>query len=333
MNRYAPVRPQPKAPRVDREKTCPSLLRVFVNPLHHHPDSAFTVTSVPIAKEFQVYVWRDSTLREVLLSLRDAAPHLRANSLAKYSLRLVFWDAKLDRYTSTDLAHITAKDLGTPPSDHRRATGAIDRTLSDAKYVVGDFIDVAYIVPGAVPAGGPAANGPQFAPLAAPPGPRGAPGGFQSARTSGAGPRPAGRGDTWAPTRPGNSGPGIRGGPPGGGGGGGGGGSMGGPRFGPGGGRPSPADQGWGNRRARPDATTHDAVSTPLQTCLGKVVATRAPFPLTTLVNLVLVLARDPVLVLLSAHVLGLDLHVQMPQEVIEHDPTLRHLVVRLPRT
>lgn len=209
--------------------------------------------SVPTAHEFQIYVWRDSTLKEVVLGLRDAAPHFRSNSAARFSLRLVFWDSKLEKYTSKDLAHVNAKDLGSAPADGRRSGGvgagggsAIDKTLSDAKYVIGDFIDIAYIVPGLPPphAGGPVAhphgpgNGPQFAPVAAPNGPRGGPGAFGARGPPGGGPlRNGPRGDTWAPTtRPGHNGPMSRGG-------------GGGPS-----GRPAPADQGWGPRRPRGNA-------------------------------------------------------------------------------
>ncbi|GAA5970184.1 hypothetical protein JCM3765_006906 [Sporobolomyces pararoseus] len=252
MSRYAPSRSQPKVPRVDREKTCPSLLRVFVNPLHHHPDSAFTINQVPTQKEFQVYVWKDSTLREILLSLRDAAPQLRGNNAAKFSLKLVFWDSKMDRYASTDLALIHAKDLSSSPSssssDHRRApsggggSNSPEKTLSEAKYVVGDFIDVAYILPGVPNAvGGPVSNlapsnGPQFAPLPSHSGPRGGgPAGAFGIRGAAVGNQRGGSrpgGDTWAPTRPV---PGTGGG-----------------RYGSG--RPAPADQGWGNRRPRGNA-------------------------------------------------------------------------------
>lgn len=188
-----------------------------------------------------------------MLSLRDSSPTLRNNNLAKFSLKLVFWDSKVDKYTSTELAHLNAKDLGSP-TDRRSGGGGgtIDRTLSEAKYVVGDFLDIAYIVPGANPVGpGPAShvptNGPQFAPLQAPSGPRGIGGGPQGARGVGlGGPRggslglPATRGDTWANSRGGGFG---------------GAGGRGGARFAGngvgGGGRPVPADQGWGNRRSR----------------------------------------------------------------------------------
>ncbi|GAA5914136.1 SAP18 family protein [Sporobolomyces salmoneus] len=255
MSRYAPARSQPRAPRVDREKTCPSLLRVFVNPLHHHPDSAFTVSSVPTAQEYQVYVWRDSTPREIVLSLRDAAPHLRSNPAARFSLKLVFWDPKDERFTSKELALINARDLGVPssrgpPGGGGGGAAAVDRTLSESKYVIGDFIDVAYILPGVpnVVASGSvvnsshSANGPQFAPTSSANGPRGNVGGFGVRGVAGSGPRNP-RGDTWAPARPGPNGPLSRGGPGGGG--------------GSGRGAP-PADQGWGNRRPRTNAGPED---------------------------------------------------------------------------
>ncbi|GAA5882299.1 hypothetical protein JCM16303_004057 [Sporobolomyces ruberrimus] len=336
MSRYAPVRPQPKEPRVDREKTCPSLLRVFVNSQHHHPDSAFTNSSLPVSNEYQVFVWRDSTLREIVLSLRDAAPHLRNNTFAKYSLKLVFWDSKLDRHTSTDLASIAAKELGAmSSSEPRRAAGAADKSLTQVKYVVGDFIDVAYILPGAPPNPSASSNvsaiGPQFAPSPAFPGPRGAISGAQQVTRGLVAPQRMGpRGDTWAPTRPGSNGFGPRGGAGAGGGG---------PRFGATAGRPAPADQGWGNRQAR-DRAPHgknvclrflSAIQTiaaqltsfctsRLHVIPGRFVATRGPSLPAKCGNLDLVLDPAPVRVLPPAPA-----HPgPIAQETIGMEPTLR---------
>ncbi|GAA6041770.1 hypothetical protein JCM8097_008325 [Rhodosporidiobolus ruineniae] len=250
MHRYAaPAAPRgpPRTPKVDREKTCPSLLRVFVKPNAHHPDTDFSTTSLPTQDEHQLYTWRDTTLREILLLLRDAAPALRAAPLARYSLRLVFWDADHDRFTSEELAVIAAKDLLTPPGSSAAAASRgvytnprLDRTLADAKFVVGDLLDVAYLgasveVAPAVPPPGPVGFGNQYA---APPHLRGGPpppqfglgrGGFAGAP---GGPRggPAGgrRDDTWAPVP-------LRGGP-------------GGPPRGRGGFAGRAHDQGWGRR-------------------------------------------------------------------------------------
>ncbi|GAA6023327.1 hypothetical protein JCM10207_006236 [Rhodosporidiobolus poonsookiae] len=215
MHRNPPTR----GPKVDREKTCPSLLRV-----------------------------RDTTLRELLLLLRDASPSLRLSSgpTARYSLRLVYYDPDRSRFSSTDLAVVPAQDLHSPPSAGQ-GQGRLDRTLADAKFVVGDFLDVAFLgapgtgplPPAGGPPGAPAHGGAQYAPpphlRGGPPLPGGGPPRGSPAAFAGR------RDDTWAPP----PGPGAgRGGfaPRGRGG-------FGGPGGGYGGGRPAPADQGWGRRR------------------------------------------------------------------------------------
>ncbi|GAA5993799.1 hypothetical protein JCM11641_006067 [Rhodosporidiobolus odoratus] len=280
MNRYAASAAPPRPPKIDREKTCPSLLRVFVKTGVHHQDVDFSISSLPTSDEHQVYTWsvpctssfatnrplilpihmyrRDTTLREVLALLREADPSLRSSPLARYSLRLVFWDADADRFKSEELATIAAKDLLSSASAGGRGVYSnprLDRTLADAKFVVGDFLDVACLgtapaVPQAAsvppsapqsgygPRGAAVGPGPQFAPpphsRGGPPGARGGPPvGFSGARGG-----PGGRRDdtTWAPVSRG--GPGGRAAPypPRGGG-------AGGPVEG------RVADQGWGRRR------------------------------------------------------------------------------------
>ncbi|BGP37617.1 Histone deacetylase complex subunit sap18 [Rhodotorula kratochvilovae] len=268
-----PADHRPRVPRVDRTKVSPSLLRVFVRTGAHHPDAEFTVDRLPVADELQLYTWRDSTLRELLHLLRDASPPLRAHPLAKYSLRLVFFDPETSLYKSSDLALISARDLllpsaapPAPPQGARShlppaAHGAqrLDRTLAEAKYIVGDLLDVALLLPDApAPALGPGAP-PGTLGVAGPFGIRGAaagggrggfgaPGGRGGPPGMGMGMGPgARRPDTWAPApahaRPphvrGGGPPHMRGGP-----------GAGGPR----GGAAPPADQGWGGARRRSDA-------------------------------------------------------------------------------
>lgn len=45
-----------KTPPVDREKTCPLLLRVFTNSNRHHRMEEFTRGNVP-SNELQIYTW------------------------------------------------------------------------------------------------------------------------------------------------------------------------------------------------------------------------------------------------------------------------------------
>ena len=52
-------------PEVDRETTCPLLLRVFPKAGQHHVTSAFSRHDRLPGGEVQIYTWPDATLREV----------------------------------------------------------------------------------------------------------------------------------------------------------------------------------------------------------------------------------------------------------------------------
>ncbi|KAK4053404.1 hypothetical protein OIV83_001569 [Microbotryomycetes sp. JL201] len=163
---HQPGRPQPRKPpsvKVNRREVPPTLVRVFARHHTHHSDVEFAPNRLPLRDEVQV---RDTTLRELLVLLRDAAPDLRSAPLARYSVRHVYFDTRDDRFVSKDLATITARDLvkssAAPPpaADYR-----LGRTLADFDYVAGDFFDVAYLTssgPTVPPGSGPVAPG-QFA--------------------------------------------------------------------------------------------------------------------------------------------------------------------------
>ncbi|GJN88244.1 hypothetical protein Rhopal_001209-T1 [Rhodotorula paludigena] len=265
MQRYPSRSGPPRPPR-----TCPSLVRVFVKTGAHHPDSAFSHAHLPTHDELQLFTWRDSTLREILLLARDALPSLApspaapaAASTARYSLRLVYYDPDSSAFKSSDLASIPARDLALAASD-LPASSRLDRTLADAKFVPGDFLALAHLgadgpAPPAPASAAHGANGvgvaragaaapfgirgaargagPQFAPLHQGGGGAGASAGRPHGGP-GAPPGPGARrpSDTWAPAGP-------RGGAPGG--------PGAGPRggYGPRGraGGPPPMDQGWGS--------------------------------------------------------------------------------------
>ncbi|GFH28444.1 uncharacterized protein HaLaN_26935 [Haematococcus lacustris] len=56
--------PQPDF-QVDREKTCPLLLRVFTRNGGHHKLDEFAVRGKEPSGEIQIYTWMDATLREL----------------------------------------------------------------------------------------------------------------------------------------------------------------------------------------------------------------------------------------------------------------------------
>lgn len=170
-----------------------------------------------------LHLRRDSTIRDVLVLLRDAAPELRANPLARYSVKHVFFDGPRDRFISRDVAVVPAKDLlikaatesasavpGAPSSS--RTDPRTSKTLAEFDFIAGDFLDVAYLVshgpplnardgPGAPFGAGPPGRGPPPHGSGAGPARQGPAGPGFAIRGAGAGP-PGARGDTWAAGRP-----------------------------------------------------------------------------------------------------------------------------------
>jgi histone deacetylase complex subunit SAP18 len=60
-----PTGPPRLATVVDREKTCPLLLRVFTKIGGHHTVEDFAIRGKEPKDEVQIYTWRDATLREL----------------------------------------------------------------------------------------------------------------------------------------------------------------------------------------------------------------------------------------------------------------------------
>ncbi|XP_060674252.1 uncharacterized protein LOC107430153 isoform X2 [Ziziphus jujuba] len=60
-----PSIPRPRFEPVDREKTCPLLLRVFTKLGGHHSEEDFAVRGKEPKDEVQIYTWKDATLREL----------------------------------------------------------------------------------------------------------------------------------------------------------------------------------------------------------------------------------------------------------------------------
>ncbi|CAO2820005.1 unnamed protein product [Amaranthus hypochondriacus] len=57
--------PRARFQPVDREKTCPLLLRVFTKIGGHHTQEDFSVRGKEPKDEVQIYTWMDATLREL----------------------------------------------------------------------------------------------------------------------------------------------------------------------------------------------------------------------------------------------------------------------------
>jgi len=121
--------------KVDREKTCPLLLRVFTKLNGHHEKEEFAEHGKePVGDEVQIYTWKDATLKELTELIRGVRPAAR-RSPAKLSFAFVYPDR-------------TGKNVVKPVgSTFTQRSGPDDRkTLHELKFESGDFLDVAMYV-------------------------------------------------------------------------------------------------------------------------------------------------------------------------------------------
>lgn len=127
--------PPPSRPRfssvVDREKTCPLLLRVFTKIGSHHTQEDFAVRGKEPKDEVQIYTWRDATLRELTDLVKEVAPAARRKD-AKLSFAFVYPD-KHGRYV--------VRKVGLTHSSKRQLDD--DKQLGQLNFEIGDYLDVA----------------------------------------------------------------------------------------------------------------------------------------------------------------------------------------------
>ena len=71
LGRGPPPPPHPRFEPVDREKTCPLLLRVFTKIGSPHSKEDFAVRGKEPKDEVQVYTWKVATLRELTCHLLE----------------------------------------------------------------------------------------------------------------------------------------------------------------------------------------------------------------------------------------------------------------------
>ncbi|XP_055374535.1 histone deacetylase complex subunit SAP18 [Condylostylus longicornis] len=126
---------QPSSKLVDREKTCPLLLRVFCSTGRHSSISEYAHGNVP-TNELQIYTWQDATLRELTSLVRDVNPETRKKG-TYFDFAVVFPDPHYRTYRM--------RDIGTTCSGIK---GADDlKTLAAAKFCIGDYMDISITPP------------------------------------------------------------------------------------------------------------------------------------------------------------------------------------------
>uniref|UniRef100_A0A6N2KQG7 18 kDa Sin3-associated polypeptide n=1 Tax=Salix viminalis TaxID=40686 RepID=A0A6N2KQG7_SALVM len=133
-----PIRahPPPPPPRlrlepIDREKTCPLLLRVFTKTESHHKPEDFAVRGKEPKDEVQIYTWKDATLHELTDLVKEVAPEARRRN-ARLSFAFVYPD-KHGRFVLRVVG--MTHSSGRRPDDHK--------ALAELNFQIGDYLDVA----------------------------------------------------------------------------------------------------------------------------------------------------------------------------------------------
>jgi len=124
---------------IDREKTCPLLLRVFLSEQRHRPIVEYARGNVP-ANELQIYTWQDATLKELTSLVKEVNPDARRKG-TYFDFALVFPDVRGPGYRMREIGTTISGQPG--PDD--------GKTLSDARFQIGDYLDVAITPPQRAP--------------------------------------------------------------------------------------------------------------------------------------------------------------------------------------
>ncbi|CAH0775395.1 unnamed protein product [Bemisia tabaci] len=120
---------------VDREKTCPLLLRVFCNVGRHNNINDYNRGSVP-SNELQIYTWMDATLRELTSLVKEVNAEARQKG-TQFSFVVVSPDLRMHRYVFREIGVTISGQKGNEDN----------KTLGQARFVIGDYLDVCITPP------------------------------------------------------------------------------------------------------------------------------------------------------------------------------------------
>ncbi|EDS44229.1 histone deacetylase complex subunit SAP18 [Culex quinquefasciatus] len=123
---------------VDREKTCPLLLRVFCSTGRHHSASEYNHGNVP-TNELQIYTWMDATLRELTTLVRDVNPETRRKG--------TYFDFAIVSPDRSSMYRM--REIGVTCSGQKGADDT--KTLGHAKFTIGDYMDINITPPNRMP--------------------------------------------------------------------------------------------------------------------------------------------------------------------------------------
>uniref|UniRef100_A0A3Q2ZAS6 Histone deacetylase complex subunit SAP18 n=1 Tax=Kryptolebias marmoratus TaxID=37003 RepID=A0A3Q2ZAS6_KRYMA len=133
------IKKEPEKP-IDREKTCPLLLRVFTtNSGRHHRVDEFSRGNVP-SSELQIYTWMDATLKELTGLVKEVYPEARKKG-THFSFAIVLHSEQRPTGLVGDIGSTVSGRKG--PDD--------SMTLQSQRFQIGDYLDIAITPPNRAP--------------------------------------------------------------------------------------------------------------------------------------------------------------------------------------
>ncbi|XP_057305912.1 histone deacetylase complex subunit SAP18-like [Hydractinia symbiolongicarpus] len=121
--------------KIDREKTCPLLLRVFCQIGKHHRTEEFAHNKTP-SNELQIYTWKDASLKELMSLVKEVNPEARRKG-TYFDFAIIYPNFQRGGYI--------LKDIGTTCSGQKCPDDNV--TLHSKRFQIGDFLDIAIMLP------------------------------------------------------------------------------------------------------------------------------------------------------------------------------------------
>ncbi|CAM9225891.1 unnamed protein product [Chrysoparadoxa australica] len=116
---------------VQRSKVCPMLMRVFWRLHSHHVPADYQLGRLPKQQEVSLYVWFDTTLREISSMFQDAVPEARRRN-SRCTFCVVYPD-KQGNQLFKQVGCVRQMEKGEDDG----------KTLKELNYSAGDYVDVA----------------------------------------------------------------------------------------------------------------------------------------------------------------------------------------------
>ncbi|KAH0162706.1 hypothetical protein KCU67_g5835, partial [Aureobasidium melanogenum] len=153
--------------KIDRQTTTPFLLRLYYRSNGFHSPNEFSTVPPPSwlqQSSLQIYTWPSCTLAELTTLLTSALPNLLPSPSVgtRIGYRLVFPDTRSvppsggsdapGRWLSKELGSVilgqgNEYDQENDPAGLGRMDGDAQKTLADARFVIGDYISCAIFPP------------------------------------------------------------------------------------------------------------------------------------------------------------------------------------------